>query len=416
MKRIRSTTIALSIAMTSFASFGAEVTATTIQQDVTGGNAFYVPPTPLPWAEHGAVIRMKPLISSAALPSAGRNLLILYHSRTLDGQDVAVSGTLAIPAGTPPAGGWPVITWTHGTTGLAAACMPSLDTPQGPQHDFLTIQQTLLDGYVSRGYAVVATDYQGLGTPGMQPFLQGVAEGRGALDIISAAREIEPAIGTRYVSMGHSQGGHAALFTAAIGSAYAPELQLLASVAFAPASHIGETITSMTRASTGSLRLSYAMYVLQSFASNHPDVDLSKILSAQALKRLPETLQACITATASSGYWSTAIPGEQFVPGADLSPILKIAASNEPDGLHIEVPTFIAQGTSDDTVVPAWTDEVANALCKNGTPLFYATLPGADHEQVVAGAAGQARAWIETAFARGALQSNCTELPTAGPR
>jgi pimeloyl-ACP methyl ester carboxylesterase len=414
MTRTLSRTLALLIAMASAVNTGMGVAATTLQDLPGGAAAFYAAPAPLPVAEHGTVIRTQPLTTSAALPSAVRNILILYHSRTLDGQNVAVSGTLAIPPGTPPAGGWPVITWTHGTTGLAAICMPSLDTPKGPQHEFLSIQQTLLDGYVKRGYAVVATDYQGLGTPGLQPFLQGVVEGRGALDIIRAARKIEPAIGSRYVSMGHSQGGHAALFTAAIGPEYTPELQLLASIAFAPASHIGETIKSMARASIPSLRLSYAMYVLQSFASNHPDIHLSKVLSGQALKRLPETLQACITATASSGYWSTAIPGDQFVPEVDLAPVLKVAAANEPSGLRINVPTFIAQGTADDTVIPAWTDEVARALCKSGTPLFYATYPGAGHEQVVGGAAVQARAWIEAAFAHGALKSNCFALPTAG--
>jgi pimeloyl-ACP methyl ester carboxylesterase len=376
-------------------------------EDRAEGGAFYNPPDPLPSGEHGRVIAKRPLTTSAALPSAARNVLVLYHSRALDGQDIAVSGTLAIPAGTPPAGGWPVITWTHGTTGLIAACMPSRDTPQGPQHAFL-------DDYVKRGYAVVATDYQGLGVPGLQPFLQGLVEGRGALDLIRAARSIEPSIGSRYVSMGHSQGGHGALFTAAIGSAYTPELELLGSVAFAPASHIGETIKSMVAGSEPSLRLSYAMYVLQSFASNHRNIDLARILSAQALARLPETLEACITATASSGYWATAIPRDQFAPGADLSPVLKVAAANEPDTLRIMVPTFIAQGTADDTVVPAWTDEVAQALCKNGTPLLYAAFKGAGHEQVVGDATAQARAWIDGVFSGARPATNCATLPSAG--
>ncbi len=64
-----------------------------------------------------------------ALPSAAKNLLVLYQSEDPKGAPVAVSGTISIPKGKPPAGGWPVITWTHGTVGLAAVCGPSRDTP-----------------------------------------------------------------------------------------------------------------------------------------------------------------------------------------------------------------------------------------------------------------------------------------------
>ncbi len=51
----------------------------------------------MPPGDHGAVIRSQPLANSAALPSAARNLLVLYHSRSIDGRDIAVSGAIAIP-------------------------------------------------------------------------------------------------------------------------------------------------------------------------------------------------------------------------------------------------------------------------------------------------------------------------------
>jgi len=377
-------------------------------------DSFYVPPSPLPAAEHGAVIRTTPLVGAAALPSAGRNLLVLYHSRSADGKDVAVSGTIAIPQGTPPTGGWPVTTWTHGTTGIGPACAPSKDTPTGPEHIFLGPKQVLMDDYVKRGFVVLATDYEGLGGPGLHPFLQGASEAHGALDIIRAARTLEPDIAENYVVIGHSQGGQADLFAAALGPEYVPELKLLGNVAMAPASHIAATVQAMAAASLPSYALGYAMYVLQSFASNHPRIDLAKILTPEAIAHLPQTLTDCISKTVSEGYWATAIPKDQFIPGADLSGVLEVAALNDPASLRIDVPTLVVQGTADTTVMPSWTDATVRGLCRNGSPVLYKTYDGADHETIVARSAGDASRFIDERFKGAPATSNCADLPWAG--
>jgi pimeloyl-ACP methyl ester carboxylesterase len=376
-------------------------------------DAFYRPPSPLTPAEHGAVIRSRALTGSAALPSAARNLLVLYHSRSVDGRDIAVSGTIAIPAGEPPAGGWPLTSWAHGTTGIGPACAPSRDTPTGPEHVFLGMKQKLMDDYVRRGYVVVATDYEGLGGPGLHPFLQGTSAGRGVIDIMRAARAMDHAIGARYVVIGHSQGGHADLFAASIGPDYAPELKLLGNVAMAPASHIAATVQGMAAAAKPSYALGYAMYVLQSFASNHPGIDLKKILTPAALAHLPQTRRDCITRTVSQGYWATSIPKQQFLPRADLAPVLKVAAANEPDGLRIAAPTLVVQGTADDTVLPAWTDAVVRSLCERGNGLHYSVYPAATHETIVTQASEQVRNFVDARFAGGAAPGNCGDLPAA---
>lgn len=156
------------------------------------------------------------------------------------------------------------------------------------------------------------------------------------------------------------------------------------------------------------------MYVLQSFASNHSGIQLDTILSRQALDHLPQTLHACITATVTEGYWATAVPKDQFLPKADLTSVLQAAAENEPAALKIAVPTLVAQGTADDTVMPTWTDNVVGSLCKNGTPLEYLVQRGANHETVLTSSTAQMKTWVDARFAGEPAKSNCGALPSAG--
>src|SRR4029078_9309383 len=100
--------------------------------------------------------------------------------------DTAISGTVHVPQGKAPKGGWPVVTWAHGTIGRADACAPS-SIGRPAQYD-----QKLLNGWLKAGYAVVRTDYEGLGTPSTHPYLIGRSEGHSVLDGARAARHGDP--------------------------------------------------------------------------------------------------------------------------------------------------------------------------------------------------------------------------------
>jgi pimeloyl-ACP methyl ester carboxylesterase len=366
-----------------------------------------------PDAARGALVWARPLNTAAALPSAARNYRVFYHSRSPDDSDVVASGTIAIPAGNPPAGGWPLITWTHGTTGLAPRCAPSNDTLDGPEHRYLSITQAMLDGFVKRGYVVVATDYEGFGAAGTPAYLVGPAEARSAIDIMRAARKIDLAIGTRYVVMGHSQGGQADLFTAEIGPDYASEFTLLGNVAMAPASHIGELVQEVVTAPHRSPILPFATYVFQSYAAYYPEIALERILIPAALGHLRDTWEGCIDDALASGYWAESIPSHQFVTQPDLGPLLKAAAANEPGQLRIAAPTLLIQGTSDRTIPPKATDAVARDLCRIGNSVFYRTYSDVGHEGVLTAARADIEAWLDARFAGAKATSNCDQLPSA---
>jgi hypothetical protein len=173
------------------------------------GAAFYRVPSPLPGKKHGDLIWSRKASRAARLAGARSNRLVLYRSRGVAGR-IAVSGLVSVPRRKPPRGGWPVVTWAHGGTGIADKCAPTRD----PR--VVRSGRPLYESWLKRGYAVVATDYEGLGTPRyVHPAGIGASEGRGVLDIVRAARRLDRRIGRRVIVAGISQGGQGALFAGA---------------------------------------------------------------------------------------------------------------------------------------------------------------------------------------------------------
>lgn len=128
----------------------------------------------------GSVICYEPLPGAPVDASAYR---VLYRSTGLQGEPIAVSGVVIIPAGEAPPDGPPIVAWAHPTSGLIPRCAPSLAI-------FLFQQIQGSREMLERGYVIAATDYPGLGTPGPHPYLVGLSEGRAVLDSIRAARAI----------------------------------------------------------------------------------------------------------------------------------------------------------------------------------------------------------------------------------
>ena len=150
----------------------------TVRADVaaTGIPAFYAPPQPLPAGAPGSLIRTEKVTGVPGVPAGATVWRILFHSRSIYDHDIAESGYVVVPSGKAPAGGRPILSWAHGTTGFAGICAPSLFTSQGGVGPYLVPG---LADYLRAGFVVAATDYEGLGTPGIHPYLLGESEGRG---------------------------------------------------------------------------------------------------------------------------------------------------------------------------------------------------------------------------------------------
>ena len=180
-----------------------------------GGNKFYKPPKQLPKG-HGALIWQRK--ATGITPVAGaKNRLVLYTSKTPQGKATAVSGIVSFPKGQPPQGGWPVVSFAHGTTGTADPCAPTRvarGQPAGALHR-PTSTPSLRTGSAPATPSFAPT-IRASAPLARTRIWSATAEGRGVVDIVSAARELYPLIARRYLISGHSQGGQSALFAAGL--------------------------------------------------------------------------------------------------------------------------------------------------------------------------------------------------------
>jgi acetyl esterase/lipase len=327
---------------------------------------------------------------------------VLYRSTDPDGKPIAVSGVVIVPRGVPPAGGWPIVAWAHPTTGIVPSCAPSLAI-------FLFQQIAGSRPLLERGYAIAATDYPGLGTPGPHPYLVGVSEARAVIDAVRAARSFPGAERSeRFAVWGHSQGGQAALFTGMIAGSYAPELHLIGVAAAAPATDLAALMTNDLDTSGG--RNLTAMTVWSWSRIYGAPVD--SIVAASAVPTIDRLARACIEGPFDiMARQRIARPlGTQFLTSrnpATVEPWRSLLARNSPAALAPDIPVFLAQGDADALVQPAVTRAYMRRLCDGGSRVRMLLMPGVNHGFAAAKSADAALDWIAARFAQQAAPSDC---------
>lgn len=345
----------------------------------------------------GQLLTARPLTTAAALPSA-ETRLITYVSEDSQGQPIVVSGTVAVPKSAPPDGGWPVISWAHGTTGYADTCAPSVDTADGLVHDYLGPVTTMLDTWVARGYAVVQTDYQGLGTPGGHPYVDGTSEANTVTDIVRAARELDAGIGSDWVTIGHSQGGQAALFTAQDAGQRAPELRLKGAVAIAPGGVGMSQAVDFVRSGRPEAAATQAFLPLLVLGAAvvDPGIAPDEVFGPQARQLLTTARTACIAQIRAL----PPIPSAQvFAADADVAPLRDYLGRQDPTRLSPKVPVMIAQGTDDTAVSQPGVDALAKAMCAKHAAVDYRVYAGQDHRGVIGASLPDAQDFVDTVMA-----------------
>ncbi len=330
-------------------------------------DAFYDPPSDLS-RQPGALLRSEPL-KDVILPGGMRGWRILYAT-TVDDSTPATAVAIVFAPTDPPVGPRPVIAWEHSTTGLLQKCMPSLlsaPTAGIPGRDRI----------VKVGWVVVETDYSFAEKGGPHPYLIGEGEARAALDSVRAARQIsELTLDQRMVVWGHSQGGHAALWTGIIGPRYAPDLEILGVAAIAPAANI-KNILAMNIA----MDKRFGPYLALAYSRFYPDITFEQALRPEALDAARQIVNLCDFLPPEDPERIEALAATFDGPALATSSNKALQArleQNTANGL-IKAPVVIAQGLSDNVVPPSATDAYVEERCSAGQRLEYWTFTGRDH-------------------------------------
>lgn len=339
----------------------------------TRPDAFYAAPGAVP-AEPGMLLRQEPY--ERYVPANARGWRILYTTTRSDGSPALDSAIVLAPKSSAPESR-PILAWAHGTSGIVPGCAPSLlDLDPARYLPVWTMAP-------AQGWIFVAPDYSGLGTAGHHEYLVGEGEARSTLDAVRAARRID-GIGAsdRTVVWGHSQGGHASLWTGIVAPAYAPDVPIAGVGGIAPATDLPAIIEDIHRSVEGRILTSY---VLQAYSDTYPDVNFDDYVRPVAAPFARDMAGRCATPAAAlfSALEGLAIGGSIFRVAPSSGALGMRLAQNNPDG-PIAMPLMIAQGTADDIIAERIQTEFVQRRCAAGQSMTYVRYAGRDHMGVAA--------------------------------
>jgi pimeloyl-ACP methyl ester carboxylesterase len=361
-------------------------------------DAFYDPPAQVP-GRPGVLLRHEPL-KDVTLPPGMRGWRILYTT-TVDDHTPATAVATVFAATNLPPGPRPVITWEHGTTGLLQKCMPSLLSAP-------TMGIPATAGIVAAGWVVVATDYSFADKGGPHPYIIGEGEARAALDSVRAARHMPGlALDAHTVVWGHSQGGHAALWTGIVGPRYAPEINIVGVAAIAPAADM-KSIMAMNQ----SVDKRLGPYIALAYGRFYSEITFEQALRPEAVNAARQIVNLCgffpPEDPARIAALTATFAGPALATGTEPALVTRLE-QNTADG-KIAAPELIAQGLADVVVPPPATNAYVDQRCAAGQRLEYWTFAGRDHGTIVASGSpldAPLLAWTRARFAGEAQPGGC---------
>jgi pimeloyl-ACP methyl ester carboxylesterase len=269
--------------------------------------------------------------------------------------------------------------WAHGSSGIGDQCAPSTAPNQNGKVD-LYGYGGLVGGLLRAGYAVAATDYEGLDTPGEHPYIVAGSEGRGVIDAVRAASQADPAVSKEWFAVGHSQGGQAAIAAGELSKSWGKGLKFRGTVGLAPVTNVGVAYSYGT---PGPTDRGFYLLALNGLKTVHPDLRFDDFLNSDVLAMTPQVRKEC---TAKIWEDFTANYGKKlgdyaFAP-QDHKAAMKLQGwldeQSVPRG-NTPGPMLLLQGDDDPSIKISVTEQAARNARAAGTSAQFRLYKGKDH-------------------------------------
>lgn len=371
----------------------------------------------------GDVLKLRPVNATARAFRAGTTAYrFQYTTVDLDGEPVPATGFIAFPytagmasfgsgsrnssSGGAPDGRFPLAAFAHGTIGLFRGCAPS----NGPSMFDYDSWQPL----VARGYAVVATDYAGLGsnhtTHKYCSF--GAHAGDVYYAVVAARKLFGGALSREWVSVGHSQGGGAA-WKLAESPLVRNDTAYLGTVALSPATHVVDMLLDNAVTFPG-----YLPYLPLAVQRANPGY--TETMLGEALRRRVAMAQAAQLCTNALMGLTFDLGREDLVSPAGVerdAPYLRDwqAAQAPALGARSPAPILVVQGLNDTSVLAATTQRAYERSCASGSEVHLSLYPGLEHSALPPAAEAEWLGWIDWRFAGGRYESRGCSKETKRP-
>jgi len=348
---------------------------------------FYDTPDPLPAGKPGELIRST-TFEAYDLPLGVAAVRLLYHSHSAGGTDVATSAVVLYPDGKPPAGGWPVIAWAHDLSGVARQCAPSLT--RNLQHG------AFLSMYVNIGYAVIATDYTGLGTRFRNGFADTLSNAGDVIYSLPAARRAVPQLGSRWIAMGTGEGGMAVLGVAELEHDI-QDPNYLGSIAISRLADLQSMYEPL-----GAVSYNMPLFLAYGIKTLYPEFEVKEILTDNALPLYQHIGEVCGETEAGQKASAAAM----LRPNWQIDPFVQKYFNRNRLGLKpVTAPLLVISSEADPAI--AETTKIVARLCQQRDRVQFEKYPEYDPGRVIGDSVRDQITWIQARFANSPAPTNC---------
>ncbi|GAA3981057.1 lipase family protein [Actinomadura viridis] len=365
---------------------------------------FYRPPSPLPAGSPGTVIRREPVTVQLGpgIPADARAWRVMYLSTDAEGRRNAVTGTVLVPRA-PYEGKRPVVGYAIGTHGLGDQCAPSYGLRIG-----LDYEGVFIGGLLAKGWAVVVTDYERLGTPGDHTYMVGRSQGQAVLDSLRAATRLADAglpADSPMVVTGYSQGGASAGWAAQLKAGYAPEL----AVKGVAAGGVPADLTEVAKSLDGSLFFILLGAAAVGMSSAYPELPFEEHLNAQGKALLEDARDDCIGEALALGKGAFKKMSDLLDTDLLNTPAWqeKLRANRLGGGETPAVPVFQYHAVYDEMVATGQARTLRKEWCQAGATLRWKEYPTPEHALTLVAGASDATAWLADRLAGKPASANC---------